>query len=286
VNNEVTNFYDQYAQREWERLDADVYSRIMFMQHMDFVMEHIKPGMHVLDAGCGAGRYAIEFAKIGCNVTLFDISGEQLSIAQEKITERDLSGNISGYVQGDVRDLSVFAESTFDMVICYGAPLSYVLDGRDAAVAEFYRVLKSGGVVAASVNNKWGILRDLVGRQFQDFFNNPKYWYIHKVLDTGDLPKHEKIAQPARHFFHACELKELFAFGMFKELQLATSPSIICGSRQQANQLCEDEAAYSTILDIEMRAYRNEALADSGEFLLVKGKKGDFYDICSIYRCG
>ena len=273
MTNEVRDFYNEYAEREWERLDADIYRRIIFIQHMDFIREHIKPGMHILDAGCGAGRYSIEFAKMGCNVTLFDISDEQLKIAGAKIAENNLSGRISGYVQGDIRDLSAFADAAFDMVICYGAPLSYVLENREAAIAEFYRVLKTGGTVAASVNSKWGIFRDIIGTQYPDFFNKPEYWHVDKVLAAGDLPKHEKVAQPPRHFFEANEFKSLFASGEFTELSLASSPCIINGSRRQANELCEDETSYRTILDIEMRAYKNEALADAGEFLLVKGRK-------------
>lgn len=273
MHSEVRDFYNQYAEREWERLDIDIYNRIIFIQHMDFVLENIKSGMSVLDAGCGAGRYSVEFAKMGCKVTLFDISDEQLKIAKAKINECQLNNSVSDYVQGDIADLSAFPDNTFDMVICYGAPLSYVLDERDTVISEFLRVLKKGGVVAASVNNKWGIFRDLIGRPYQDFFNNPDYWFIDKVLTTGDLPKHEKVSQPARHFFQADELKHLFDNGGFKELLLAASPCIICGSRKQTNELCQDETAYKTILDIEMKAYKNEALTDAGEFLLIRGTK-------------
>ncbi len=36
------------------------------------------PGAHVIDIGCGVGRYGTYFAELGCNVTLIDISGEML----------------------------------------------------------------------------------------------------------------------------------------------------------------------------------------------------------------
>jgi len=272
-NQEVREFYNQYAEREWERLDIDVYSRIIFIQHMDFIHEYIKSGMSILDAGCGAGRYSVELAKMGCKVTLFDISDEQLKIAKDKMNEFQLNDNVSEYVQGDIADLSSFSDNTFDMVVCYGAPLSYILDERDIVISEFLRVLKKGGVVAASVNSKWGILRDLIGRQFQDFFNNPDYWFIDTVITTGDCPKHEKVSQPAGHFFQSDELKHLFKKSGFKETLLAASPCIICGSRKEANELCKDETAYKTILDIEMKAYQNRALTDAGEFLLIRGIK-------------
>ena len=270
---EVRDFYNQYGEREWERLDKDVYNRIIFIQHMDFVRKHIKSGMSVLDAGCGAGRYSVEFAKMGCDVTLFDISDEQLKIAESKINECNLSSHISDYIQGDLADLSALSDNSFDIVICYGAPLSYVLKDRDIVISEFLRILKRGGIIAASVNNKWGAIRDLLGSQNQDFFSNPEYWLIDSVLSTGDLPKHEKVNQPPRHLFQADELKRLFEKCGFKDLSLAGSPCILCGSRKQANELCQDKSAYTTILDIEMRAYKNESMADAGEFLLIKGQK-------------
>jgi len=270
---EVREFYNQYAQKEWERLELDTYNRIIFIQHMDFIREHIKSGMTILDAGCGAGRYSIEFAKRGCNVTLFDISDEQLKIAKSKIEEHNLGGYVSDYIQGDLADLSALSDNSFDIVVCYGAPLSYVLEGRDMVVSEFFRILKKGGIIAASVNNRWGVIRYLIGSQMQDFFNNPEYWFIDKVLSTGDLPRHEKVSQPPRHLFQASELKLLLETAGFKDLSVAGSPSILCGCRQQANELCQDETAYKTILDIEMQAYKNEAMADAGEFLLVKGRK-------------
>ena len=206
---DVRTFYNQYAEREWERLDLDVYNRIIFIQHMDFIREHIEKGMKILDAGCGAGRYSIEFAKMGCDVTLFDISDEQLKIAKSKVDECNLSSYISGYIQGDLVDLSAFTDESFDIIVCYGAPLSYVLEGRNTVISEFSRILKKGGTLVASVNNRWGVIRHLIGSQYQDFFNNPEYWFIDKVLSTGDLPKHEKVNQPPRHLFQADELKLL-----------------------------------------------------------------------------
>jgi cyclopropane fatty-acyl-phospholipid synthase-like methyltransferase len=64
--------------------------------------------MRVLDAGCGAGRYSIEFAKKGCKVTLFDISDEQLKIAKEKVYEANVEENIDGIFEGDIRNLSQY----------------------------------------------------------------------------------------------------------------------------------------------------------------------------------
>jgi ubiquinone/menaquinone biosynthesis C-methylase UbiE len=49
-------------------------SKINYLLHINFLEQYLHKGMRVLDAGCGAGRYRIEFDKRGCKVTLFDIS--------------------------------------------------------------------------------------------------------------------------------------------------------------------------------------------------------------------
>ena len=41
----------------------------------------LRPGIRVLDVGCGVGKYGVEFARRGCDVTLTDISPEMLRLA-------------------------------------------------------------------------------------------------------------------------------------------------------------------------------------------------------------
>lgn len=89
---------------------------------MHFIKKILKKGMKFLNAGGGTGRYSIEFANRGCQVTLFDISDEQLKIAKEKINEAKVNENIEGIFQVDIRDLSQFKNEEFDMVVCYGVP--------------------------------------------------------------------------------------------------------------------------------------------------------------------
>lgn len=273
MNNEVREFYNNYGIREWDRLDKNAYNRINFLLHMHFIENHLQKGLKILDAGCGAGRYSIEFAKRGCNVTLFDISDEQLKIAENKMVEAGYSERLERIVQGDIRDLSQFSDGQFDIVVCFGAPLSYVLDNRELAILEFKRVLKNKGMLFVSVNNKWGILKMLLGNMYPDFFNNPEYWYIDKVMQTGDLPKHEKVDHPARHFFDAAELNKLLIENGFDQVILAGSPCFSCGNFQSIEELCKNDKAYNTIVQIELETYTKATMVDNGEFLLAKSEK-------------
>ncbi len=270
---EVRDFYNKYGIKEWNRLDESIYSRINYLLHMHFIEKYLHKDVKILDAGCGAGRFSIEFAKKGCKVTLFDISDKQLGIAKEKIDTMNLSQNIEGFIQGDIRDLRQFNNEQFDMVVCYGAPLSYVTNNRDKVITEFNRVLKKGGTLALSVNGKIGVLKMLLGNMYPDFFNNPEYWYIDKVMKTGDLPKHEKVDHPPRHFFEAKELEELLCINGFTNIVLGGSPCFTCGNSKAVEELGKDERALATIIQIELETYTKPTMVDSGEFLLAKAIK-------------
>ena len=50
-----------------------------------FSFIQIRPRMKVLDVGCGVGRWCLEFAKRGTDVTGVDISEEMIRIALVKI---------------------------------------------------------------------------------------------------------------------------------------------------------------------------------------------------------
>lgn len=65
----------------------------------------------VLDAACGSGRHSIEFAKLGFNVTGFDLSTTLLNIAKEKSEIENL--NII-FLNGDFRTITF--NNKFDLL--------------------------------------------------------------------------------------------------------------------------------------------------------------------------
>jgi ubiquinone/menaquinone biosynthesis C-methylase UbiE len=272
----ISDFYDKYGIREWKRLNLTAYDRINFYLHMHFLHNFIGQGKKVLDAGCGAGRFSIEIAKSGSSVTLLDISKEQLRIAKIKLEESNLLSKVDGIINGDLRDLSMFENNIFDTVVCYGAPLNYLLENREKAVEELIRVTKPGGIVLISVNSKWGVIRSQLGREdfnYTSFFGKPNYWYINEVVETGDLPQHEMVSHPPRHFFEAEELENLLVEMGLDNVVLGGSPCVTSAFRKAAEYLEKDEVAWRTILNLEEKAYCKRTMVDNGEFLLARGTK-------------
>jgi SAM-dependent methyltransferase len=106
------------------------------------------PERDVLCLACGGGQQGPIFAAAGANVTVLDNSPRQL--AQDRlVAERE--GLTIRTVEGDMADLSVFADGCFDLVF---HPVSNVFAEDVLPVwREAFRVLRPGGVLLAGFMN-------------------------------------------------------------------------------------------------------------------------------------
>lgn len=102
-------------------------------------------GRRALSLAGGGGWEPILFAELGADTTVFDISARQLRTTRDVARGR---GTMLRYVQGDMRDLSVFPDASFDLVLhCHS--LVFVPDAA-RVIAEVGRILAPGGTYVAS----------------------------------------------------------------------------------------------------------------------------------------
>jgi SAM-dependent methyltransferase len=105
-------------------------------------------GTDVLCLASGGGQQAPTLAAAGATVTVLDNSPRQL--AQDRLVA-DRDGLDLNTVLGDMRDLSAFADESFDLVF---NPVSNVFCPDLAPVwRESYRVLRPGGVLLTGFMN-------------------------------------------------------------------------------------------------------------------------------------
>jgi SAM-dependent methyltransferase len=123
------------------------------MLTVDFDQFPVGPGDRVLDMGCGGGRHAFSLYKRGADVVAFDMSEDDLREVKDMFAAIHLAGEAPAgatatTVRGTAYDLP-FEDASFDRVIAAEVMEHLPEDGR--AMAELFRVLKPGGLIAVTV---------------------------------------------------------------------------------------------------------------------------------------
>jgi ubiquinone/menaquinone biosynthesis C-methylase UbiE len=135
--------YAIHSDEECERLEAQ--ARLApISSHLKYLP--LKPGLAVLDAGCGSGSMTRQIAAAEPRATVVgvDLRDPYLDFARRKAASEDLA-NVR-FEKGDVRALP-FADATFD-VVWHKYLLQWVSDPH-AAMREFVRVTKPGGLIVS-----------------------------------------------------------------------------------------------------------------------------------------
>lgn len=117
---------------------------IRWKRRVSMLTDLLEEGMKVLEIGCGTGYFTKELAKKCAELTAIDISPDLINIAKQKLTSSGVN-----FILDNAARLS-FRDQTFDAVI--GSSVLHHLD-IEPALAEIYRVLSPGGLIAFTEPN-------------------------------------------------------------------------------------------------------------------------------------
>jgi SAM-dependent methyltransferase len=252
----ISRFYDEYGEREWERFDVSPMDRVGLEVHLRILREHVHADDRVLDAGAGPGRFTLELARLGARVVAGDISPRQLELHAEKTA--DVEGSIESRELLDITDLGRFEDDSFDAVVCFGGPVSYVLGEADRAVAELLRVTRLGGCVLLSVMSLLGAARAFFDQLLPliDQFGWDRA--VTDIFDTGDLDGEINNG-------HVCRLYRWSTL----EALLARHPCRIVAASAANFLSVANDGWDERFLELEIEMCREPGALDGGTHILV-----------------
>ncbi len=246
-------FFDEYGDREWTRFEDGRTSPISPAVHTHYLRRFVRPGDRVLDVGAGPGRFTVELGRLGATITVADLSAGQLELNRRILVESGLEDHIRDRVQADILDLGAFHDEAFDVTVCYGGPLSYVLDRADQALTELLRVTRPRGHLLLSVMSLVGAAAGGLDRVIQDLRSHgPEV--LEAVIATGDLPP-ELSGHAPMHMYRWSELRHLLERHPCR-IVAASASSLSFGRihRELHLDLTDEERALLTAWEIDLAA--------------------------------
>lgn len=167
-----------------------------------FVQDHLRPGLHVAEIGCGPGRATLFLARRALDVTAVDLSAASLALARRRAAQ-------CGFIQASNLALPL-PDAHFDAVVSDGV-IHHTPDA-EASFAELVRILRPGGVLYLGVYRRrryyyylytwlgrpvrWLAAREW-GRVLVHALLLPPYHLVHLVKSRG-----KRSWEGSRNFFY------------------------------------------------------------------------------------
>jgi SAM-dependent methyltransferase len=264
----ITSYFDRLGRAEWDRFDRSLGDRVSLAMHTEILERFAPGGGRVLDVGAGPGRFTEQLHRLGCRIVVADISQTQLTLNRETASERGFASSIEGWHQLDICNLGSFASESFDGVVAYGGPFSYVFEHRDRALVECLRVLRPGGVLILSVMSLWGTLHRHLRPALSLGADSNR-----SIVETGDLtPESDPTTAHYCHMYRAAELRAFIARGGMETMWMSAASALTTGKELE---VAADEASWNLVLELERTACVQPGYLDAGTHIIAVAKRAE-----------
>ncbi len=164
LDTQYNNFAQEFSDVHDSGENSNNYNRQLFYSHIDF----IKPGLKLLDLGCGDGLDLVYYQSLGAEIYGIDASEQMATLAKNKLPSADIK-------VGNFNELP-YEDNDFDIVMSKYA----LMTSRDMqpVFKEIHRVLRPGG-----------IMMYLVTHPFRQYFEkiNPQADYFKKEIVNSNI---------------------------------------------------------------------------------------------------
>jgi ubiquinone/menaquinone biosynthesis C-methylase UbiE len=135
-------FWDKIAERYSKQPIAD---EAAYQKKLQVTRDYLRPGMEVLEFGCGTGSTAIAHAPYVKHILAIDMSSKMIEIAHGKAKAKEIENVTFG--RSVIDDFSV-PDGSFDAVL--GLSILHLLDNKERLISRVHQMLKPGGIFVTS----------------------------------------------------------------------------------------------------------------------------------------
>lgn len=266
----VGQYFDEFGMKEWNRLTNTPADEVSLYIHTHYLNKHISKGDQILEIGSGPGRFTQILAGLDTHIMVADISSVQLGLNKRFAHEFGFSQAIVEWHQLDICDMSRFNTGSFDCVVAYGGPFSYVLDKRDLALSECLRVLKPGGLLLLSVMSLWGTAHAAL-KSVLSFPAKTNQ----KITNTGDLSS-ATFPERKTNFLHMFRASELMIWLEKQGLIIIDKSASNCLSltwNETLMEIRDNTEKWNELLRMELEACAETECLNMGTHLIMVARK-------------
>ena len=248
---------------EDKRLTASRQGQLEYFITMNYVDKYTKFGDKILEIGAGTGRYSIELAKNGYDVTAVELVESNLEVLKKNAEGLE---NISAF-QGDALNLDSFDDNTFDVTLLFG-PMYHLYEEKDwhKALDEAIRVTKPDGVILVAFLSVHAIMMsNYLSDNFKEGFT--------ANFDEGYKVKH--FTEQTFTGFDIAEFEEMFEAKPVKYITTVATDSVLEIAERNPNFKMSDED-FSLFLNYQINVCEKREMLGLSSHLLY---------ICRKIRC-
>jgi ubiquinone/menaquinone biosynthesis C-methylase UbiE len=266
--NNVIDYYSSFD--EWGRLDREP---LEFTINLHYIRQYLPSSGNVLDNGAGPGKYSMELAKLGYNVTLSDITPQLVEIAKQKASELGLTEQFNGFHVLNATHLDGVANEIYDASLMLG-PLYHLQkeEERVSAVRELFRVTKRNGIVFVAFQSRMRMT--ITSLQF------PQYWKpndnmdsIYEFYENGIFNHNDKGRFTGAYYFNMDEIKPFMEKVGFETIDLIGSSSFGAMLKNEQKQYWADQGEYEKLINFLITTAKDPSLLGISSHLLYIGRR-------------
>jgi ubiquinone/menaquinone biosynthesis C-methylase UbiE len=206
---------------------------------------------HCCDLGCGTGKWGMKLLKSGFATTFVDQSAAMIEQTRAKLQSMSSRAEKATLLVGDIVSLPQIAAESFALILAMGDPLSICSDAQ-RAVREMRRMIRPGGVVIATADNKLAAIDHFMEKSdidgLESFLKTGRtQWLTNDDRERFDL-----------HAFTSDEFCRLFERAGFEVVKVTGKTILPVRAHKDILQI---EGAFERLLEMEIELAKDAGAA-------------------------